>query len=423
VYKFQLKTFPNGLRLLMVPSKESLSFQVMVLVNTGTDFESKNINGISHFLEHMCFKGTMKRPSNLAITQELDRIGGAYNAFTGREYTGYYARVSKNHKELAIDIVSDIYLNSVFREEEIKKEKGVIIEEINMYHDEPRSYIEELWDKLLYGNQPAGWPIAGTKENIQRITRKDFLNYHKSQYRSSSTLIVISGNFNNKEVISLVKQYFLNISRDKAKIKKKAQEKQRMPKVLLEQRKTDQTHIILGVRGINLFDKRRYVLNVLDAVLGGGMSSHLFQLVRGKLGAAYYVDSLIESKTDTGYWAINAGLDSLRVETVIKAIIKEWQSFKTVLVGPREIKKAKDFLAGQIALRFEDVHAVASNYSVQLLLTNRIETLQQYLARIRQVTPKDLRKVALDLLTPQFLNLALIGFHQNKTRIQKLLTI
>ncbi|MCX6796427.1 MAG: pitrilysin family protein [Candidatus Falkowbacteria bacterium] len=423
MYKFQLKTFPNGLRLLMIPSKESLSFQITVLVNTGADFETKKINGISHFLEHMCFKGTKKLPSNLEIAQELDSIGGAYNAFTGREYTGYYARVSKEHKELAIDIVSDIYLNSLFPEEEIQKEKGVIIEEINMYHDEPQSYVGEIWERLLYGNQPAGWPIAGTKENIQRMSRNDFLTYHKSQYRSQSTLIVISGNFNNKEVTSLVKKYFLDISRGKAKTKGKAQEAQKEPKILLEQRKIDQTHIILGVRGINLFDKRRYALNVLDTVLDGGMSSRLFQLVRGKLGAAYYVNSLIESKIDTGYWAINAGLDSLRFEMVIKAIIKEWQSFKTLLVSPKEIKKAKDFLAGQIALRFEDVHTIALSYGTQLLLTNKIETPQQYLTKIRQVTPKDLRQIALDLLTPQSLNLASIGFHQNKVRLQKLLTI
>jgi len=153
MYKFHLKTFPNGLRLLMVPSKESLSFKTMVLVNTGANFETKNINGISHLLEHMCFKGTKRRPSNLDITKELDTIGGQYNAFTDRYLTGYYAYVAKEYKHLALDIVSDIYLNSQFPEKELEKEKRVIIEEINMYQDIPQSYVSELWDKLLYGNQ------------------------------------------------------------------------------------------------------------------------------------------------------------------------------------------------------------------------------------------------------------------------------
>jgi predicted Zn-dependent peptidase len=421
--KYHLTTFSNGLRVLSVPSKESLSFQVMVLVNTGSDFETKDINGLSHFLEHMCFKGTKKRPSNLIITSELDKVGGMYNAFTGREYTGYFARVAKEHKALAIDIISDIYLNPQFQEKEINKEKGVIIEEINMYHDDPKSHVDELWDKLLYGNQPAGWSVAGSKFNIKKIGRRDFVNYHKSQYRSKSSLIVVSGNFKEREVLSLLKESFKNIPRGKGRNKIRVKEKQRTPGILIEQRKIDQTHIVLGVRGINAFDKRRYTLHVLNSVLSGGMSSRLFQLVRGQLGAAYYIDSFDEYKTDTGYWAIVAGLDSKRVELVLRAIIKEWQSFKTSLVSPKDLKKTKDFIAGQIALRFEDVHSIASNYSSQLLLKNKIETPQEYLRKIKQVNSSDIRKVASELLRDERLNLALVGPYPNIKQLRKLLKI
>ncbi len=423
MYKFHLKTFPNGLRLLMVPLKESLSFQVMVLVNTGADFETREINGISHFLEHMCFKGTKKRKTNLDIAKELDSIGGSYNAFTGRENTGYYARVAKEHKELAIDIVSDIYLNSQFPESEMQKEKGVIIEEINMYHDDPQRYIWELWDKLLYGDQPAGWSVAGLKENIQKMQRNDFLEYHRNRYRSRSTLVVISGNFPQNAVIRLVKNYFRDIAKGSTNPKKRMRESQKTPQVLLEHRPADQTHLILGVRGINLFDKRRYALEVLDSVLDGGMSARLWQLVREKLGAAYYISSNIEHKVDVGYWAVSAGIDSNRSEVIIKAVINELEKFKTELIGKEEIKKAKDYIAGHLALGLENVHNVASRYGYQLLLKREIETPQQYLKKLKEVTANDVRKVSRDLLKLQNLNLALVGPHKNKVSLQKLLTI
>jgi predicted Zn-dependent peptidase len=423
MYKFQLKTFPNGLRLLMLPSKESLSFQITALVNTGSDFETKDLNGISHFLEHMCFKGTKKRPTNFDISKELDQVGGIYNAFTGREYTGYFVRVAKEYQKLAIDLVADIYLNSQFPEAEIEKERGVIIEEINMYHDDPKTYVDELWTKLLYGDQPAGWSIAGAKTNIQRMRRDDFLNYHDEQYRSQSTLIVISGNFKEKEIISLVREVFALIPKGKGKKKIKAKEKQKQPNLIFEKRAIDQTHIILGTRGINLFDQRRYALNVFDAILSGGMSSRLFQLVRGKLGAAYYIDSGIEAKTDVGSWVIMAGLDSHRVELILKEILKEWSSFKKLLVSPHEIKKAQEYLVGHLALAFEDVHQVASLYSTQLLLKNKIETYQEYLKQIKKVTPSDIRKVANDLLKSQSLNLAVVGPHPHQSELKKLLVI
>ncbi|NMB92091.1 MAG: insulinase family protein [Parcubacteria group bacterium] len=423
MYKFQVKNFPNGLRLLMVPSKESLSFQITTLVNTGADFETKNLNGISHFLEHMCFKGTKKRPTNLDIAKELDRVGGIYNAFTGREYTGYFVRVAKEYQQLAIDIVSDIYLNSQFPEAEIEKERGVIIEEINMYHDDPKSYIDELWIKLLYGNQPAGWSIAGTKTNIHQISRRDFLTYHQQQYRSQSTLIIVSGNFKTREVTNLIQQAFVSIPRGKAKNKIKAKEKQKQPQLIFEKRNIDQTHIILGVRGINIFDQRRYALNVFDSILSGGMSSRLFQLVRGKLGAAYYIDSGIEAKTDTGYWAVISGLDSKRVELILKEILAEWQSFKKIPVSSQEMTKAKEFMMGQMALAFEDVHKIASFYGTQLLLKKKIENYQEYLRKIKQVTSRDVQKLANDLLKPECLNLAMVGPHSTAKQFKKILHI
>lgn len=423
MYKFKLTKLNNGLTILTVPSRESLSFQVKVLVNTGSEFESKQTNGLSHFLEHMCFKGTKKRPSNLCITKELDNVGGYYNAFTGGEYTGFYTQVAKQKKDLALDIVSDIYLNSQFSEQEIKKEKGVIVEEINMYQDDPQSCIWDLWGKLLYGDQAIGWSILGTKANIRSFKRKDLLKYYKSQYRAKSTLVVVSGNFDEKEIISKIKQYFRGIYQGKAKAKKIVKEKQAKPQVLLRNKKTDQTHLILGFRGIDLFDKRLYALKVLDTIFGGGMSGILFQTIREKLGVAYYIYSVVSCSTDHGFWAVKAGIDNNRLEEVIKSVLKEWQKLKIKPLAPQDIKKAKSYINGTLALQLENVHNVADYLAFQELLKRKIETPEQYLKKIKQVAPRDLQKVAQDLLNPQSLNLVIIGPHKNKQKLQKLLYV
>lgn len=423
MYKFKLTKLSNGLRVLTVPSKESLSFQITVLVNTGADFETKENNGISHFLEHMCFKGTKKRPSNLSIVKELDAVGGYYNAFTGAEYTGYYAFVARQKKELALDIVSDIYLNSQFPEKEMKKEKGVIIEEINMYRDEPSRYVWEIWRKLLYGDQAVGRSILGTKTNIKNFKREDFLEYYESQYKAKSTLVVVSGNFNEKEIINKVKDSFYDIRLGKGKMKELVKEKQNKPQVFIKNKKTDQTHLILGVRGINIFDKRRYALKVLNAIFDGGMSGILFQAIREKLGVAYYIHSRVSCSTDHGFWAVATGIDNNRLEEVIGAVLEELKKFKLKPVDMKDIKKAKSYITGKLALGLENVHNVADYFAFQELIKQKIETPNEYLKKIKQVTARDIQKVAEDLLKPQSLNLALIGPYKNKEKLQKLLHV
>ena len=413
----------NGLRILTVPSKESLSFQITVLVNTGADFETKENNGISHFLEHVIFKGTKKRSSSFAISREVDTVGGILNAFTGAERTGYYTLVSQEKKDLALDIISDIYLNSQFPEEEINKEKGVIIEEINMYKDNSRDYIWDLWEKLLYGNQAVGRSVFGTKTNIRNFKREDVLKYYKSQYKAKSTLIVASGNFNEKEIINKIKYYFGDIKPGKGKIKELVKEKQNKPQVFIKNKKTDQTHLILGFRGIDLFDKRRYALKVLDAIFDGGMSGILFQAIREKLGVAYYIYSTISRSTDYGFWAVAAGIDNNRLEEVIISVLNEWKKFKTKLVDIKDIKKAKSYITGKVALGLENVHNVANSFALQELLKQKIETPEQYLKKIKQVTARDIQKVAEDLLKSQSLNLAIIGPHKNRQKIEKLLHV
>jgi len=420
VYKYKLKKLSNGLRVLLVPSRESLSVQVMALVNTGSDFESKDINGISHFIEHMCFKGTKKRPSSMAIAQELDSVGGLYNAFTGQELTGYFVRVAKEKAELALDIISDMYLNSQFPQTAIENERGVIIEEINMYEDDPKSLINNYWFRLLYGDQAAGRPIIGSKTNIRRLGRKDLIHYCKIHYHTRSSLLVISGDFSEKKIMSQVKHYFISLQQGEGKKKSSVLQQQKQPRMFWKNKKTKQSNLILGFRDGTLFDKKKYILVLANAVLNGGMSARLWQRIREELGAAYYIQGSVDLLTDHGFWIIKAGVDNNRVTNVIKVILQEFKRLREELVSKNELKKAKDYIKGTMSLELEDIHNFASFLSFQELLERRIESPQEYWKNIDKIKAEDIQQVARHLLRPCNLNLALISPSPQK-KIKELL--
>jgi len=420
---FKKTTLKNDLRIITVPQKSTQAVTVLVLVGTGSKYEKKEINGISHFLEHLFFKGTKKRPSTIAIAETLDKVGGIYNAFTSEEYTGYFAKVGAPYFDLALDWVSDIYLNSLLPEKEIKKEGGVIIEEINMHYDHPMSYVGILWNRLLYGDQPAGWDVAGTKESVAKITRQDLLNYMKSQYVASNTIVCVAGKIKESAALTKVKKYFSKINTLKPKTKLKVLEKQTKPQCLLQERKTDQTHLCLGVRGYNVFHPQKYAQDLLGIILGGMMSSRLFEKVRSKLGIAYYINTSVEVNPDTGFLFTQAGLDNKNMEKGILAILKEYKkiSLKKVPVG--ELKKARDCLKGKMTLLLESSDAQASFYAGQELLEKRILTPEEVFKKIDKVSQLDILKVAKDIFQPKKLNLALIGPFKDKKRFQKLLKL
>jgi predicted Zn-dependent peptidase len=301
------KKLKNGMRIITIPMKENPTTTVLVLVETGSKYENKENNGISHFLEHMCFKGTSRRPSAFDITKELDGIGAHYNAFTGQEYTGYYAKSDYKNLDTILDVVSDMYLNPIFPEKEIEKEKGVIIEEINMYQDLPRSIVSDEFLKLLYGDHPAGWNIAGTKENVQKIQRTDFIDYRSKHYVASATTVIVSGKINEKDIFKKVSSAFKDIGKWKKDSKEKVVENQKVSHVSVYYKDTDQTHLILGVRSFNTYNKYNTILMVMNSVLSGGMSSRLFQKMRDEMGICYYVGADNEKFTDHGFFSIFAG--------------------------------------------------------------------------------------------------------------------
>jgi len=420
---FKKTTLKNGLRIITVPQKGTRAVTVLVLVGTGSKYEKKEINGISHFLEHMYFKGTKKRPSTITVAETLDRVGGIFNAFTSEDYTGYFVKVDKNHLDLALDLVSDIYLNSLLSKKEIEKERGVIIEEINMYLDTPMIYISELWKKILYGDQPAGWEVAGTKETISKINREQILNYVKSQYVASNTVICIAGKISSTQAIDKIREYFSKIKITKPKSKPSVIEKQKKPQILLFPKKTDQTHLALGVRAYNLFHPQKYTLELLGVILGGMMSSRLFEEIRTKLGIAYYVQTNVSIDPETGFLVTQAGIDNANIKKAILTILKEYKKISQKRVPQNEIKKAKDCIKGKTALLLESSDAQASFYAGQELLEKKILTPEEIFGKIDKVSQLDILKVAKDIFQPQKLNLALIGPFKDKTKFQKLLKL
>lgn len=406
-----------------MPRKGTGAVTVLVLVSTGSKYEKKEISGISHFLEHMLFKGTKKRPDKLEIAESLDKIGGLYNAFTGEDYTGYFAKVASSQFDIALEWVSDIFLNSLLSSKEIQREKGVIIEEINMIYDNPMAHVEILWNKLLYGDQPAGWDIAGTKETVSNINRQKLQDYMKSQYAAKNTIVVIAGNIKQAEVINKVKKTFSSIRTSQSFEKAKVIEIQTQPGCLIHPRKTDQTHLVLGVRGYNVFHPQKYAQDILSVVLGGMMSSRLFMEVREKLGLAYYIRTEVDSNADTGSLMTRAGIENNNVEKAISVILKEYKKISSQPLPPPELKKAKEYIKGKTTLLLESSDALASFFGAQELLEKKMLTPSEIYAKLDKVSSNDVLKTARDIFRPQRLNLALIGPFENKNRFNKILTL
>lgn len=419
--KYTRKVLHNGLRVVTVPMKDNPTVTVLVLVEAGSKYEEKKVNGISHFLEHMCFKGTIKRPKAIDISKELDSIGSQYNAFTGQEYTGYYAKSDAKHFKKIFDIVSDIYLNSTFPEAEMHKEKGVIIEEINMYEDLPNRHVQDLMMELLYGDQPAGWNIAGDKKNILRMKRDDFVKYKKMHYLPESTVVIVSGQVIEKEVMQEVNKIFGKIPRGNKIQKAKVKEVQNKPKVLTKFKKTDQTHFVLGMRTYDLFNKKNVLLSVLGGVLGGGMSSRLFQKLREEMGVGYYVRAYNDAFTDHGFFQISAGVDNKRINEVILACLEECKKLKETLVDEEELNKVKEYLIGNMKLSLEASDDIANFYGAQELLKKEMKNMEEKASEIRKVTSAQIKALANDIFVDSKLNLALIGPFKEEAQFLKIL--
>ena len=420
-FNHKLYTFNSGLRLVVVPMESTRTVTVLVMVGTGSKYETKKINGISHFLEHMMFKGTEKRPGKLDISMELDGMGAEYNAFTGKEYTGYYAKASVKKIDTVMDVIFDIFLNSKLDEKEINIERGVIIEELNMYRDMPQRYVSDLFERLLYGDQPAGWDIGGDKETILNLKREEFLNYFNAHYIAPKTIVAIAGNVDPEEIKSKVERHFKNIRQGKEFGKLAVIEKQDKPQVFLHNKKTDQTHLILGVRAYDKFNDKKYPLGIMSIVLGGGMSSRLFSEVRDKRGLAYYIGAGGESYTDSGFFMVKAGVNNQKTKETLEVIMEELRKVKNEGITPQELQRAKDQVEGSMALGLEHSDAVAEMYAESLIFHNKILTPEEELDKMKKVTLDQVLEAASDIFDNSKLNLSLIGPFEDENEFKKLL--
>ena len=420
---FRKTKLSNGLRIVTLPLKNMAAVTLLVLFGTGSKYEQKELNGISHLLEHMAFKGTRKRPHTLDIAKELDRVGGLYNAFTAKEFMGFWVKVEKSHLNLAFDVLSDMLFNSLFEEKEIEKEKKVIFEEINMIKDSPQSYVLELWEKLLYRDQPAGWMVSGTKETVAKISRQDIIYYLKKQFTAKNAVIALAGNFQEGRVLSQIKKYFQAFLPQEPRAKKPTKEIQKAPQMLIYFKETDQTHLCLGVRTFDLFSPKKYILSVISTLLGGIMSSRLFIEIREKRALGYYIHSFCQHYTDTGYLVTQAGIDNQRVKTAIRIILKEFKKLREKKVTPEELKRAKENLKAKIYLSLETSDAWANFLATQEILEKKISSPEEKCAMIERVTANDVLKVAQEVFRANKLNLALIGPFKEKKEFEGLLDI
>jgi predicted Zn-dependent peptidase len=404
-----LITLPNGVRLLVIAQPAAATATVLVLVGTGSKYETKSENGLSHFLEHMCFKGTTNLPTAKDVVESFDRIGAISNAFTSTEYTGYYAKGGPNNVKTFLTVLSDIYLHSTFPEIEIEKEKGVIIEEINMYEDMPQQKVGEALTALLYGDQPAGWPIIGSKENVKAFTRQDFVDYKAKHYHAENTIIVVSGAVTMKEIKPLVVKAFGSLNTARATTKKKVSISKESLKCTIVEKKSDQAHIAIGFHSIPFGHADAPVIGLLTTLLGRGMSSRLSLALREEMGVAYYVGASQESHTDHGVFEIMAGIDKDRVTAVFERIATILTSIKEVEVSAQELTKAREYTLGIARLGLESSDDIAGFYAVQLLMKKTLKMPATIAREYQAVTPRDIKRLARKILTPQNMSIAIVG--------------
>ena len=420
-------TLKNGLRVVLAPLEETKATSVLVLSKVGSRYETKELNGASHFIEHLLFKGTKKRPTTLDISKELDGVGAEYNAFTARDHTGYYIKVNSKHCQLAFDILSDMLKNSKFDDTEMEREKKVIIEEINMYEDNPLMHIDDVLMEEMFKGNTLSWHISGTKDGVSKMKREDVLKYYKTFYSSQNIVLCVAGRIDEK-IKKLLNRYFGNYpkSRYKARPFKKFKvdsKRFNKPKINLQYKETEQVQIALGFPAYGYSDPKIYPLQLLSVILGGNMSSRLFINVREKKGLAYFVRSSVDVYQDVGALVIQAGLDKSRLSEALKIILSELKRIRDKGVSKVELKRAKDFLDGKITLHMEDSIHMAEWFARQELLTDKILTPEEKLKKIFKVKEGDISRIAKDILKTSRINLGLIGPFKSDEEFLKLLKI
>jgi predicted Zn-dependent peptidase len=418
---FEKTTLGNGLRVVTAAMPSAKSVAVMVMVAAGSRYETRPTNGIAHFSEHMFFKGTEKRPTAKDISTEVDGIGGEFNAFTGKEYTGYYIKCAAEHRSLALDVLADQLLASKFDSDEVEREKGVIIEELNMYVDTPRDHVDSVYDHLLFGDQPLGWDIVGTKETVRAATRQTFLDYLHAWYTPRRMVVGAAGAVDG-DFLGEVERQFGHLEDRASGNPEPVEGVQIEPRVELDTRESDQAHLRLGVRGLPTDHPDRYAMQVLTAALGGGMSSRLFLEVRERHGLAYYVFAHHQSYDDTGTLVSQAGVDIERIDLAVSTIAAEFRKLASEPVAEDELRRVKNYLKGRLVLQLEDPRGLITFGLRRETLENRLAEPEEILDGIEGVSAADIQRLARQIMVDEGLNLGIVGPFDDEQRFLDLMT-
>jgi predicted Zn-dependent peptidase len=416
---FERSELQNGLRVLTAPMPQAKSVSCFVMLAAGSRYETAETNGIAHFAEHMFFKGTERRPTARDIAGEIDAIGGEFNAFTGKEYTGYYVRCAAETRDTALDVLVDMLRNSRFDAEEIEREKGVIVEEMNMYYDTPRDFIGGVYESLLYGDQPLGWDIIGRKETVRGATRETFTDYVGHWYRPERMVLGVGGLIGDG-LHERLEELLGDLEPHETGSPAPVSPSENGSRVKVHTKTSDQAHLVLGVRSRPLQDPDRYVLQLLATVLGGGMSSRLFTEVRERRGLAYYVFGTNHAYTDAGSLYSQSGVDINRIDEAVTTIVEQFRLLADEPVPSDELEKARNFAKGRFVLQLESPHGTIMFGLRREVLEGCAEEPQTVLDALDAVTAEDLQRVAREVVDDGPY-LAVIGPFEDAERFEELL--
>lgn len=418
--KIKKEILANGLTLLTVPM-ETESVTALLLVRVGSRDESKAINGLSHFVEHMVFKGTEKWPTAQAVNQVIDSVGGVFNAFTGQEQTGFWVKLAKKHLSLGLEFLEQIIFKCELPKEELERERGVILEEIKMRDDDPMVKVADSFVSQVYGVTALGRDVIGTSENIKKIKQEEFFKHLKKWYRPQNMVLAVAGPASAKATAGEVEKIFGGKGDGFINQPKKLSFKQDKPQVQVINKQIEQAHFCLGVRTFGRANPDRYALAVLTTILGGNTSSRLWNEIRENRGLAYYVRAGTDSFRETGYLTTQAGCATDKLGETIKLTVKEYEKISQEPVKDKELKLAKEYLKGRLALAFEDSQTVAGEYGESLLLEGKVRTLAEIYAKLEQVQADRVQQVAGKILAASQLNLTIVGPFKNQSKFARLL--
>ena len=419
---YQKTTLDNGLRIITATMPHTCSVSICIFIGVGSRYETETQAGISHFIEHLLFKGTPKRPTSREVSETIEGVGGILNGGTNKELTVYWCKVAQSHFPLALDVLVDMLLHSKFDPQDIERERQVIIEEIHMSKDFPIQRVDMLIDELLWHNHPLGRDIAGSKESVTAITRDMMLDYREGQYTPNNTVITIAGDIQHQEIVTAVSQALGDWVNRQSGSGYLAYEEQQAQRLFIETRDTEQAHLCLALPGLSLLDPRRFTLDLLNIILGEGMSSRLFTEIRDKLGLAYNIHSYVEHFLDSGSVTVYAGVEPKNLPAAITAILEQLSQLKEVIPAP-ELSKAKELSKGRLLLRMEDSRIVASWMGGQEILTGRILSVDQVASIIDAITADELKQLAQELLVGNRLRLAVVGPIANQEPLEALLRL